>query len=110
MLSPLVWPLSYQYPVHKISRNFQPQKPEAEPVCLIVYRDSNDEVGFMETNPVTNRLLQLIQEIPENTGRQHLQQIAEEMQHPNPNAVISGGLEIMENLRKADILPGTRTS
>ncbi len=108
VLSPLVWPLNYQYPVHKISPNFQPQEPETEPVCLIVYRDSSDKVGFMETNPVTNRLLQLIQEIPENTGRQHLQKIAEEMQHPNPDVVISGGLEIMENLRKADILPGTQ--
>ena len=108
VLSPLVWPLSYQYPVHKISPNFQPQEPEAEPVCLIVYRDSNDEVGFMETNPVTTRLLQLIQEAPENTGKQHLTTITEEMNHPNPDVVISGGLEIMENLRKTDILPGTR--
>lgn len=108
VLSPLVWPLNYQYPVHKISPEFQPENPEATPVCLIVYRDQNDEVGFMETNPVTNRLLQLIQEFPDRTGRHHLQEIVKEMQHPNPDVVIEGGLEIMENLRKIDILPGIR--
>lgn len=110
VLSPLAWPLNYQYPVHKISPDFQPENPEATPVCLIVYRDRNDEVGFMETNSVTNRLLQLIQEFPDCTGRQHLQKIVEEMQHPNPDIVIKGGLEIMENLRKMDILPGIRIS
>lgn len=108
VLSPLTWPLNYQYPVHKISPQFQPENPEATPVCLIVYRDRNDKVGFMETNIVTNRLLQLMQEFPDCTGNQHLQKIAEEMQHQNPNVVIKGGLEIMENLRRADILPGIR--
>lgn len=60
-VSPLAWRLSYTYPVHQISRDYQPEEALAEPVCLIVYRNRDDEIGFIESNPVTFRLLQLIE-------------------------------------------------
>ncbi len=108
VLSPLAWLLSYDYPVHQISPEFQPQEPSEQPTYLMVYRDSNDDVGFKELNPLTARLLSLIEEQTDKTGRQLLQQIAEEMQHPEPETIIQGGLQILAQLREEDIVLGTK--
>ena len=107
ILSSLAWPLSYHYPVHQISREFQPSKPGEQPTYLLVYRDSNDEVSFLELNPVSARLFSLIQENPAKTGRSILGQIATELQHPDPAQVIAGGLEILGEWRQRGIVPGT---
>ena len=107
VLSPLAWPLTYAYPVHRIGPDFRPQTP-GEPVHLLVYRNSDEEVGFMELNPVTARLLQLIGEQPEASGRQLMQQIADEMDHPDRGAVIKGGLQALEVLHASGIILGTR--
>ncbi|MFW1677490.1 DNA-binding domain-containing protein [Pontibacter sp. JAM-7] len=106
--SPLAWLLSYQFPVHRISQGVQPQHPEATPVFLLVYRNREDRVKFMEVNSVTGRLLYLLSEDVTLTGQLALQQIAAEMQHPNPDVVINGGLQTLEHLRSVGIMLGTR--
>ena len=58
VLSPLAWLLSYQYPVHKIGKCFQPSE-AVEPTFLVVYRNAEDSVCFMELNSATARLLEL---------------------------------------------------
>jgi len=108
VLSPLVWHLAYAYPVHRIGPEFLPAAAGDAPTYLVVYRDRNDEVGFMEINPVTKRLLELLEANSDANGRRLLEQIATEMSHPRPDVVIRGGSEILENLRRRDIVPGTR--
>lgn len=106
-LSPLAWLLSYQYPVHRISTESIPEAPGEQPTYLMVYRDLQDRVGFMELNPVTARLVALIEENSGETGRQLLENIARELEHPNPEAVIQGGRQTLLQLRGADIVLGT---
>jgi len=108
VLSPLVWHLAYDYPVHKIGPDFLPDASGRQPTWLVVYRDRDDEVSFMEINPVTKRLLELLGENSGASGRQLLAAIAAEMSHPQPQVVINGGLDILENLRNKGIVPGTR--
>ena len=60
LISPLVRPLVYTYPVHEIGSANQPSTPPASPTYLLVYRNRQDEVRFMESNPVTHRLLELL--------------------------------------------------
>lgn len=103
-LSPLAWPLSYQYPVHQISSEFIPEKPGEAPTFIIAFRDKDDEVHFMEINPLTAHLVHLISENPNNTARQHLEQIAEELPHLQKNAVLNGGRETLNNLLDKNIL------
>lgn len=55
-------PLIYEWPVHKICLEFQPQSNQK--TCLIVYRNSDNEVRFIETNPATILLLQLLENEP----------------------------------------------
>lgn len=108
VLSPLAVILAYQYPVHTIGPECIPQSPPDQPTYLAVNRDLSDKVHFLKLNAVTARLLGLIEEHPAHTGRQHLEQIAREMSHPNPQVVIDGGAQILTDLKSRDIVLGTR--
>jgi hypothetical protein len=106
VISPLAWILGYQYPVHRIDTDFQPDEPDEQPTNIIVYRNMKDEVGFIEINPMTTALLNRLQQDEEITSEEVLQELASEMQHPDPAVVISGGLEILNNLKAHDIVLG----
>jgi hypothetical protein len=97
-LSPLAWPLVYQYPVQQISPDFLPEAAPEQPTFLVVYRNPGDEVNFIEITPITYRLLQIIQEQDGMLTNDCLQQVAEELNHPNPEMVIAGGLQILKDL------------
>lgn len=106
VLSPLAWPLTYQFPVHQISLDYQPKEPPNEPTYIVVYRALDDTVGFVHLNTVSAYLLQQLSESENRTGQQLLEAIATKLDHPNPQIVIAGGLEIMQEWRKREILLG----
>jgi len=78
-LSPVAWPLVYQFPVERIGPAFLPLSAPDQPSYLIVYRDSEDQVHFMQTTPYTYRLLQLIEENSDKSGEDYLQIVAAEL-------------------------------
>nr|WP_010133632.1 putative DNA-binding domain-containing protein [Microbulbifer agarilyticus] len=111
IVSPLAWSLSYHYPVHQIGPAFQPTEPGSEPTCLVVYRNREDDVGFMEANPATLHLLQLIEQAQASESqstRQLLLQLAQDMQHPEPEQLLGFGLELVQKLYRLDIIAGFR--
>ncbi len=59
-LSPLAWPLAYNFAVHKIGPESMPTA--AEPTQLVVYRDADDNVEFMVLTGMTYWLLQAVSE------------------------------------------------
>ncbi|MBT3812648.1 MAG: DUF2063 domain-containing protein [Gammaproteobacteria bacterium] len=61
-LSPLAWPLAYQFPVHKISPDYLPLQAPEQPYYLVVYRDSDDQVNFIELSIMSYFLLHTLQE------------------------------------------------
>jgi hypothetical protein len=103
-VSPLAWPLAYQYPVHQISPDFLPTTQPDQATYLIVYRDFDDEVRFIQISPITFRLLQIIEENPEFTVEAYLEQMIDEAKHPNPEVIVSGGLEILHKLLSKNII------
>lgn len=107
VVSPLVWVLHYQYPVHQISPSFIPTEPLATPVFLLVYRNRDDQVKFMEINAVTARLLSILQEKTFCKGEEAVTQLIEEMQHPNPQVVYDGGRQALQQLLQQEIILGT---
>ena len=103
-LSPLAWPLAYQYPVQKISPNFLPETAPELATFLIVYRNPDDEVNFMEITPITYRLLEIIQEHEQVLTEDCLKQVAEESMHPNPEMISAGGLQILKDLAEKTVI------
>ena len=107
VISPLAWALSYRFPVHKIGPDFQPSEAGGMQTHLIVYRDADFDVRFIEINPVTARLLQLFSGEDAVSGRAALQQVAAELNHPQPGIVIQGGMELLNDLRRRQVILGT---
>ncbi len=105
-LSKTAWPLNYNYPVHEISPEYLPEQPGDQPTYLVVYRNSNNDVHFLDINPVTAQLLQLISDESNLTSKQMLTNIAEQLKHPNPDVVIQGGLQILHDLKTRDVIIG----
>ena len=108
VVSPLAWILSYEYPVHRISPEFQPKKPGEQRTNIIVYRDFKDEVGFIEINMVTTQLLNSLKLNEELTSEEALQGLATTMRHPDSVTVVKGGLDILNDLKAHDIILGVR--
>jgi len=61
-LSSLAWPLAYQFPVHKISPDYLPLRSTEQISYIVVYRNAEDEVNFIELAPMSFQLLQGLQE------------------------------------------------
>ena len=109
VISPLAMPLAYQWPVHKISSDYLPDTKPEQATYIVVYRDRSDEVGFMELNPVSAKLIETcLNNTNQLSGKEILLAIAEQLQHPDPDVVINGGLEIMQDFKNKDIILGTR--
>ncbi len=106
--SVLAWTYTYQYPVHRISMEFQPTEPGEAPTFLAVCRKANDDMDFMELNPVTARLLELIEANEQDTGRELLLKLAQEINYPDVEALVQHGAEAMQQMQQAEILLGTR--
>jgi hypothetical protein len=104
-LNPLLSLQSYAYPVHRISPRFKPAVEQKDETHFAILRNSGDEVKFILVNPVSLRLLSLLQSTSLN-GEAALLQIATELLHPDPAAVLAGGLEIMQSLREAQVILG----
>jgi len=108
VLSPLAWPLSYRFPVHRIGPDYQPREPPLELTHVIVYRNREERVEFLETNAVTQRLLQLLVEVPDRSARARLEQVAAELHHRAPEQVVASGAGLLEDLHARGIVLGTR--
>ena len=102
VLNPVLASLHYHWPVHRIEPGVRVESTET---YLLVFRGVGDQVQFMEINAFTTRLLSLF-ENAENTGRSALEAIAKESQHPEPGAVIEGGLAVMRDLLDRGALIG----
>jgi hypothetical protein len=110
VFSALAWNLSYQFPVHRIGPEFQPQAPDSEANHLVVYRARDERVHFLEINAVTQRLIQLLKENPDWRGLDAVTQIGRELQHPRPESLNQAGRELLEELRQRHIILGTRAA
>lgn len=108
VLSPLAWSLSYSFPVHQIRSDFQPQAPTEEATHLLVYRNRADKVRFMQLNPVSALLVQLLKEDRGLSGHDLLNEVVATLNHPEPEKVLQGGAALLQDLRDRDILLGTR--
>jgi len=118
VLSPTAYCLSYQWPVHEISADYQPTQQPEQPSFVLIHRDKDDDIQFVSADPVTARIMELLQlDEDHNTdgpkskpasGKALLTQLATEMQHPNPEEALHDGHRILLKFHHAGIVVGTK--
>lgn len=104
-LNPTLHNLAYDWPVHRIGAAYRPRKPQA--VRLLVFRDATDAVRFAEINPVTARLLAVLDE-EQGSGRSACLRVAAELNHSSPPAVVAHGAALLDALHRLGAILGTR--
>jgi len=109
MVGACVWPLVYRWPVHALNPdNLPATHPPELPTCLIVYRDDEDTVRFLEVNALTARLVELLQQDGNRSGREVLEQLASEAGYADAGAFVTAGASLLADLRAQGIVRGTR--
>lgn len=106
VLAPALMNLAYVWPVHRIGPAFRPRKPQA--THLLVFRNTEYRIKFIELNPVSARLVTLLQE-DGHSGREACTRIATELHHPSPDVLLGHGAGILNQLRLAGAILGSKT-
>jgi uncharacterized protein len=102
-LNPTLRNLVYAWPVHRISPAFRPRRPEA--VYLLVFRDIDDAVRFIEVNALTAQLLEIIAHGPITPG-DALAVLARQLGHANPEVLQVHGRALLADLIRQQALTG----
>jgi len=117
VVSPLARSLAYEYAVHRVRGDLPISGVMPQPTFLVVYRDPQDEVRFLEVNAMTTLLLELLDGV--RTGAQALSELAHRI--PPPEAatgsvaskvderlpqVLDQGAKTLDRLRARSIILG----
>ena len=107
VLSPLAWPLAYRWPVHRLSAGFQPAEPPAAPTFIVVHRDADGRIGFLQVDAPTARLLELMDSGEGLAGADLLSRVAAELAGGNAQELLEQGRHTLSTLRGRGIVMGT---
>ena len=96
--------LEYDFAVHKISGKFKSENKEK--TYLLVFRNADFKVKFIELNAVTFELLKLIQSnhLP---GEQALARLAEALPALDSKTVLNFGLQTLQDLANQQAIIGS---
>lgn len=107
-VSPLVRLNVYHYPVHQISKGYQPVEKLEQEIYILVYRNKDDDVKFVELNPLSAVLFEKLQLNSNQTGLELLQQLADEIQQHENSEFTQFGLQIIQDWYDKDIVQGIK--
>jgi hypothetical protein len=105
--TPTMQLLNYEYAVQKISPYYKPK--EKTYTQLIVYRNTEFAIKFIELNTLTFRLIEILKRDQVN-GIEALSKLADEVNNTHSETVIHFGLSLLEDLRKQGVILGTYRS
>ena len=106
VLSPLAWPLAYDWPVHRIAPGHVPADPST--ALPLVPRERDGDVAFPELSPLAFHLLARIESNTVDDGATLLAGLAGDAGAPDAAAFIEAGLALLEDYRRAGVVLGTR--
>lgn len=99
--------LAYEYPVHRIGPDFQPEQAGEIPTYLLAYRGGEERVRFAELNPLGARLLWRVTETPA-TGDEQIRQVAGDFGLEVTDDLVTSGRQLLEHYRALGAIIGTR--
>ena len=105
LLAPALVLLSYPYPVQRIAPGFRPRRPSRTPTQLLVFRDADDVVRFVELDPPGMRLVTILQEaaLP---GAQAIAQVASLLPPLQRPAALQRGHALLHTLQQLGAVVG----
>ncbi|MEM7096999.1 MAG: putative DNA-binding domain-containing protein [Pseudomonadota bacterium] len=106
LVSPYVRCLSYRFPVHHIGPDHQPDQPGESVTHLIVYRNAQERVRFLEANPLTLRLLQLLADHDFSSAVEHVVEELSGAGVRDTSKLHSQALGLVRDLASKDIILG----
>jgi hypothetical protein len=99
--------LMYRFPVHRIGPDFRPTEPPAQPTLILLTRDHDDALHFLEIDPLTALFFERLQANADATGRAVLDALLSHLGRDD-GAVRESGIAILRHLREREALIGTR--
>ena len=109
LFAPVLQIRQYAYPVARLNADCQPAEAPAQATYILGFRDRDDEVQFVELNPATARLLEILHSGGETVAAA-INRIAAELKHPQPAALNRFGIETLYNLMQQGAILGARTT
>lgn len=82
VVSSAAWLLSYEYPVHKISTDYQPTVEQKQATILLVFRKPDLTIGFRLLAPVFALLWQQLLDTDTRSGQQAIDNVAKQLNVP----------------------------
>jgi hypothetical protein len=104
LLNPTLMVLTYDYPVHRIGRRFQPDLPGNSPTRLLACRNAAHEVHFHETEAATLALVQALKD-GTLTGREAIQRVTRELNLTGPHTS-EYAAQALRELQRLEIISG----
>ncbi|MEX1221434.1 MAG: putative DNA-binding domain-containing protein [Idiomarina sp.] len=95
VVNPTAQILRYQFPVHEVTVDNQPQEPLSEAILLVVFKNAQGAVKFMQLSPLTALLLQHLQQHKALTLVQLQQAMQAALPQFNPATLASGMRETL---------------
>ncbi len=108
VVSPLAWRLGYRFPVHRIRPDYQPDTAPEQPTLLLLIRDRDDQVRFLEINALTAVLLERLQDNSVQSGMACLNEVLSESAAENLEPLRNAGIALLGELKARAAILGTR--
>ncbi|MDP3814834.1 DUF2063 domain-containing protein [Pseudomonas sp.] len=99
--SALAWPLAYQWPVQRIGAEYRPSEAPGEATCLLVWRDRQDKVRFMQLSPFAYQLALRLQ--GGEAALEALQDLARQHGLTTDEAYLSNGQRLLDDWQRQGI-------
>ena len=107
VVSPLVWLLTYRYPVHRVREDFLPDQAPEQPTYLVVSRNRADQIVFTELNALSFKLLEVLKANPGVTGQDVIDALIGVLGATDADAAIEAARATLRGFRERDIVLGT---
>lgn len=108
VVNPTLRLVRYAFPVHRLDTADEPAAAPPQPTFIAAFRDRAHRFGFIDLNAASARALELLLQDEGLSGEAIMRAVAAELHHPNPDAVVAAGREILERLTVRDAILGTR--
>jgi hypothetical protein len=106
VFAPVMQLMQYQWPVHQITYDDQPDEPPATATFILGFRDIEDKVQFIALNPAAARLIALLGN--GLSGRQALDQISARIDSTLLSQFMQFGLEALSELHRRGAIINVR--